>query len=441
MQVHTSDLIASAKEILYNNLRNGFTVPSDKLYPFQWNWDSGFVSLGFANFDINAAISEIDSLLKGQWENGMVPHVIFHSETETSYFPNWDFWGSNVNLGAPESPKTSGITQPPVLGFVLEAILQKHPDNPLVLDFVRKTYPKIVKYHEFWYKYRDPNREGLVFIYHPWESGRDNSPLWDAPLNRINLADGNIDIPSYQRRDISIADASERPTSRQYDQYVYLLQLGKKYRYEDSGIAEHSAFLIQDSLINAILIRSNEALINIGKRLGLDTGKIEEWQQQSIPTYKEKLWSDSLNTFTPYDLRQGEQLPFWEIGGMTALYAQIASDGQASQMKHYLETLIGKDYMIVPSFDVQHEYFDSKRYWRGPIWPQMNWMIYHGLKLYGFDPLAQIVKDNFIELVSLFGFHEYFEAQKNLINTTHGGYGGNKFSWTASSVIDLIMCP
>ncbi|MDB4286027.1 trehalase family glycosidase [bacterium] len=439
MQNHTSDLIARAKEILYNNLRNGFTIPRDKLYPFQWNWDSGFVSLGFANFDIDAAISEINSLLKGQWENGMVPHIIFHSENETSYFPNWDFWDASVNPGAPQGPKTSGITQPPVLGFVLESILKKHPDNPKVLDFVRKAFPKIVKYHEFWYKHRDPNREGLVFIYHPWESGRDNSPLWDDSLNLINLEEKNI--PDYQRQDITIADASERPTSVQYDQYVYLLQLGKKYRYEDKGIAENSEFLIQDSLINAMLIRSNEALINIGKRLGEDTGKIVEWQQQSISAYNEKLWSESLQTYTGYDLRQGKQLPFWEIGGMTALFAGIPTDKRAVQMKGYLETLIEKDYMIVPSFDVAHEFFDSKRYWRGPIWPQMNWLIYHGLKSYGFDPLAQTVKDDFLELVSRFGFHEYFESQKDLVATTHGGYGGNKFSWTASSVIDLIMCP
>jgi hypothetical protein len=436
MIINKSQLLTQAKNILQNNLRGKFTVPTDKLYPFQWNWDSGFVSIGFANYNIDLAINEISSLLSGQWENGMIPHIIFHSETEKTYFPNWDFWDSHVNVGAPQSPKTSGITQPPVLGFALECLLNKHLNNEKVTNFVKSAFPKIKKYHEFWYKYRDPNREGLVFIFHPWESGRDNSPIWDDALSLIDLK--NADIPNYTRRDTSIADASERPTSTQYDQYVYLLQLGKKHQYDGKGIAEESEFLIQDSLINAMLISSNQSLINIGKRLNIDTAEIEEWHQQSIKTYNEKLWNQSLANYTGYDLRQEKQFPYWEIGGMAALYAGIPNTARAENMKTYLSNLKNNNYLIVPSFDVHHPLYDSKRYWRGPIWPQMNWLIYHGLKKYGYYELANFTKESLLELVQQFGFHEYFEAQKHLIETTHGGYGGDKFSWTASSVIDFL---
>jgi hypothetical protein len=143
-----------------------------------------------------------------------------------TYFPNWDFWDAAVNPGAPRKPKTSGITQPPVLGFVLEWLYRAHSDNAEILDFVKWAYPKALKSHQFWYDYRDPFHEGLVFIYHPWESGRDNSPLWDDALSLIDLE--KAELPAYKRRDITLADASERPTSVQYDQYVYLMQLGKK---------------------------------------------------------------------------------------------------------------------------------------------------------------------------------------------------------------------
>ena len=30
------------------NDRGGYTVPTEGLYPYQWNWDSAFVALGFA---------------------------------------------------------------------------------------------------------------------------------------------------------------------------------------------------------------------------------------------------------------------------------------------------------------------------------------------------------------------------------------------------------
>jgi len=83
-----------------------------------------------------------------------------------------------------------------------------------------------VDYHRFFYQYRDPHKEGLVFIYHPWESGRDNSPLWDESMNRIIIDYDKL--PKYVRQDTNLADPAERPTSEQYDRYVYLLELGKQ---------------------------------------------------------------------------------------------------------------------------------------------------------------------------------------------------------------------
>ena len=272
-------LIKKCTETLNGNWRNGFTVPSSKLYPFQWDWDSAIVAVGMSHHNLDFAIKEIETLFSGQWENGMVPHILFHSENETSYFPNFDFWDSSVNSGAPKKPKSSGITQPAVHGFVLEQLLDIHPGEEKMAAFAKSIYSKIVKYHRYLYTHRDPEREGLMYIYHPWESGRDNSPLWDSSLDRIQLKDG--DIPAYQRRDTEIADPSERPSTFQYDRYVYLLELGKKYGYEGDGIFKDSPFKIQDAMMNAILIKSNQSLIKIGERFGLDTGELREWQRQS----------------------------------------------------------------------------------------------------------------------------------------------------------------
>ena len=429
-------LAATAQEILKKNWKEGFTIPTSRLYPFQWNWDSGFTALGQCHFDIDFAIGELESLFSGQWENGMLPHIIFHSEHEKTYFPNYDFWNANVNLGAPQKPKTSGITQPAVHGFILESLLERFPENEKILSFAKQLFPKIVNLHRWFYKYRDPENEGLTFIFHPWESGRDNSPLWDESMDRIIIDHNNL--PSYERRDTSIAPSDERPTSDQYDRYVYLLQLGKKYKYDEKGIFNESPFLIQDTLMNAVLIKSNQSLINIGKQFGFDTGEIEEWQQQAKPKFQEKLWDEKLKTFTVFDLRGNHLIPFKEIGGLSALYAEIPDKNQAKALNEYLESLHDRGFYICPSFDVDSPLFDSKRYWRGPIWPQMNWMIYHGLKKYGYEYTAKIVKSDLIELVSKHGFYEYFESQKDLAAKLKVGYGGGEFSWTAACALDLL---
>ena len=59
-----TDLIARAQATLRANDRGGYTVPTARLYPFQWNWDSAFVAMGWATFDIARAWDEIELLLR-----------------------------------------------------------------------------------------------------------------------------------------------------------------------------------------------------------------------------------------------------------------------------------------------------------------------------------------------------------------------------------------
>lgn len=429
-------LVEAAEEILHLNDRDGFTIPSAKLYPFQWNWDSGFVSLGWAHIHLPKAIEELKSLFTGQWKNGMLPHIIFHSQNEKTYFPNFDFWKSEVNPGSPILPKTSGITQPAVQGFILEELINQFPDSQELLDFAEEIFPKIVNNHRFLYDCRDPEREGLMFTYHPWESGRDNSPIWDIPMSRIEIKEG--DIPTYQRKDTSISKREERPTRDKYDRYVYLLLLGQKFGYDGSGIYQESPLLVQDCMVNAILIKSNRSLIEIGKRLGLDIGQIVEWQSQSLASFESKFWNEDLSMYVSFDMRDNAQIKLKEIGGLTPLFARIPSQKQASIMRDYLNKLHERDYYLCPSFDVDNLLFDSKRYWRGPIWPHMNWMIYKGLLQYDFNRLAEIVRKDTLELISKYGFYEYFESRKEVAAELSHGYGGDLFSWTASTIIDLI---
>ena len=47
----SENLIEQARAILRRNDRGGYTVPTERLYPFQWNWDSGFVAMGGMTFD------------------------------------------------------------------------------------------------------------------------------------------------------------------------------------------------------------------------------------------------------------------------------------------------------------------------------------------------------------------------------------------------------
>ena len=63
------------------------------------------------------------------------------------------------------------------------------------------------KYLEWFIRYRDPKKTGLISILHPWESGYDNSPLWDKPMSKIKI-DSKL---SYKRKDNIIVKKNQRP--------------------------------------------------------------------------------------------------------------------------------------------------------------------------------------------------------------------------------------
>ena len=144
----STELDLEARAILRCNDRGGYTVPTHGLYPFQWNWDSAFVALGFAEFDRDRAWQEIETLVSAQWEDGMIPHIVFHQDDD-GYFPGPGVWATG------KVPATSGITQPPVLASVVRQLWEQEgadPGHPRM----RRLYAACLKSHRWFHKFRDP---------------------------------------------------------------------------------------------------------------------------------------------------------------------------------------------------------------------------------------------------------------------------------------------
>lgn len=147
------ELIQHARQVLSDNDRGTYTVPTHGLYPFQWNWDSALSALGFAHFDEPRAWTEIDTLMAHQWEDGMVPHIIFHQKDD-GYFPGPDVWATGRTV------PTSGITQPPVAGFAVRRIHDRATDKSLATQKAKALLPKIHAWHQWFYRCRDPQGTG-----------------------------------------------------------------------------------------------------------------------------------------------------------------------------------------------------------------------------------------------------------------------------------------
>ena len=168
-----------------------FTKPAPRQYPHQWNWDAAVIALGLSHFDLPRALQEIRSLLAGQWKDGMVPHILYHTGA-SDYLPDPDFWQTQ---GSPDAPalQTSGITQPPLAATVVRMIHERTPAP----DFVREVFPGLLRWHRWFHTARDADGSGLACLIHPWESGTDDSPRWLQAIAGITP----VDLPPYRRRD------------------------------------------------------------------------------------------------------------------------------------------------------------------------------------------------------------------------------------------------
>tara|TARA_Y100001960_G_C14780331_1_gene886206 strand:- start:4740 stop:6056 length:1317 start_codon:yes stop_codon:yes gene_type:complete len=430
-------LLKQAKEVLYNNFqKKGFTIPSENLYPFQWKWDSGFIAIGYAHFDIEKAKKEIETILSAQWQNGFIPHIVFHNRSD-SYFPGPEVHQSKLSKHASKKYASSGITQPPVFGFVLEKLYQICPDKKNILTFIESQINKVYKNHVYFYFNRDIKDEGLVYIYHNWEAGTDNSPLWDDIWETMDPPDYH-----FKRKDTQHVDPSQRPTKREYDNYIYLIEIAKKYQYDDKKIAANSPFLVQDPLFNSILIRSNQALIELYKIIGGNDKKVtflEEKQAKSIKSLNTKLFDENLGAYIHYDLRNKRSLALISSSSFTPLFCGAPDVKIAKKLiSTFVEKFGGENNYLCASFDPTNIRFNPKKYWRGPVWINLNWILYNGFKKYGYHELAKRIKEDSIELIVKEGFYEYFDPRKGISDLQKIGYGGNNFSWTAALLIDLL---
>jgi len=401
--------------ILRKNDRGGYTMPTDGLYPFQWSWDSAITALGWLQVDEARAWDEAHTMFRGQWPNGMLPHILFHKDAE-SYFPGPDVWGSR------EAIPSSAISQPPVWATAIRFLYERSIDRKAADRALRQLLPGLIAYHRWWYRERDPEGNGLVSSYHPWESGMDNSPAWDKPLGNVPAIDW-----SYQRRDLSHVESEQRPKKQEYDRYLYLVDFYKQQNFDSKKIYRESPYKVIDVGIVAILHRATADLLALCAQASLDE---DSAFLESAMAHTEDaigtLWSDQASCFFSVDQLTGLPLDVVTTGTVLPLFARLANTGQAGAMARLIEGWLDASGFGLASTHPDSPLFEPQRYWRGPVWLHINWMIADGLAHYGEGVLSERLKQASQRCIDIGGFWEYFDAD------TGAGCGGDDFSWTAA---------
>ena len=297
------ELFAAARRVLAGNWTGASTVPSRRQYPHQWNWDAAYIAVGWSWLDPARAAQELESLLRGQWADGRVPHIVFNpAVAEDAYFPGPAFWASDGAPAGPDGVATSGLTQPPLQARAALEVAERTPDGEAARAFLARVFPRLAAQHAYLAGRRDAGGAGLAAIVHPWESGLDDSPAWDAPLEAVALPAAGVE--PYERRDREHVDARERPSDAAYDRFVHLARLYRDGDYADDALAERCPFAVEDPLFNAIWLWSTHAMAEIADRLGEDRGPWLEAAEGLHAALVSRLWDPGERRFRPREVAE-----------------------------------------------------------------------------------------------------------------------------------------
>ncbi|MBC2667647.1 trehalase family glycosidase [Novosphingobium piscinae] len=410
-----TDLDHRARDILCRNDRGGYTVPTHGLYPFQWNWDSAFVALGFAGFDRDRAWQELETLVSAQWADGMIPHIVFHQHDE-GYFPGPGVWATG------QTPPTSGITQPPVLATVVRRLWEEEGADP-AHPRMRALYRACLASHRWFHTYRDPLGNGLAMVTHNWETGRDNSSEWDEALARVDTSG----VGSYQRRDTGHVDAAMRPKQSEYDRYVAILQFGRDCGWDHRRIADEGPFRMIDVGTSMILLRANRDLLILAEAIG-DAPAAAELRARIALSEQgmDWLWNEEVGAYCSRDATTGASSALVTNASFLAFYAGVGTPARHARLIAALARIEAGTRFLLPSLEAGSRDYDHRRYWRGPIWLVVSYMVALGLAEHGEAAWSERLRRDSARLIEAAGFYESFSPE------TGEGSGGGDFSWTAA---------
>jgi hypothetical protein len=425
-------LAARAAYILRDNSTGLITKAAPALYPHQWSWDAAFNAIGLATVDLSRAQLELDSLLRGQWRNGMVPHIVFDTGAD-GYFPGPERWEcTRYSPDAPLEVETSGICQPPVHAIAAARIVAAAPERD---PWAVRVYPKLLAWHRYLSRCRTDPASGLITLFHGWESGMDNSPRWDVPYSDVRPSS---DLPPYARMDSAyVADPTERPSDAEYDRYMWLIEEAKRAGYDAVRLRRTSSFQVGDVLFTAVFAAACDELAEFSRRLGgPDMAELRGYAAAARAAVLASRGPDGLAA--DVDVRTGKQLPAETVAAFAPL---IAGGLNASDRADLVATLLGPRWAghpelrwpLPPSTSPSSAAFRRNCYWRGPVWPVLTWLLAWALRRDGESGAADQLRKATLAQLGGGEFAEYYDPLDG------APLGSHHQSWTAAVALDWLL--
>ncbi|MCW5516002.1 MGH1-like glycoside hydrolase domain-containing protein [Muriicola sp. Z0-33] len=371
-------------------LQNNWRIPAGELkhqglfpsYQYEWfhgfwSWDSWKHAVGLSYYNTALAKDQMRAMFDYQSEDGFIVDCIYRDTTIEAH--------------------NYRDTKPPLSAWAVARIIEKDPD----MAFLEEMYPKLKKYHGWWYNKRDHDQDGLcefgstdgTVLAAKWESGMDNAIRFDASKilrnseGAYSLDQESVDLNAYL-----------------YAEKLFLSFLAEKLEQtEDAHTFKEEAVVLK-------------------KRI-----------QEQFYDEEDGWFYDTNLDGTRFIKGAGSE-------GWTALWARAATQEQAEAVKDKMMDP-EKFYTKVPfqTMSKDHPKFDPLNgYWRGPNWLDQAYFGVKGLRNYGFDQDADQATIQIIAgAKGILG--KGSSIRENYHPLSGEGLYAKNFSWSAAHLIMLLM--
>lgn len=318
------------------------------------------------------------SALGTQYANGCLPH-----------------WRAASGAGTPDR------SQPPVGSYLVLKLFEKTGD----LDFLREAYPALRRWHAFWRLRRpggglnrDGNNDGLL----EWGANMDllprRLPAWEEaiePKARAGLESGQPDSPLWDNALFSEATGTLT---------VNCLDLCALYALDAWCLAEMAGVLNLKEDYESHLTEYERVKESVNDRL---------WNERE-GFYFDRYWDGRFST------RKAASSFF-------PLLARIPDEKRALRLvKRLLNPREFWGESVLPSISRDDTAFKDQGAWRGAIQPVTNYLVYQGLKAYGFDAVASELAAKSADL--FLRSWKNFQLSPESFDARSGDAGGDRFA-------------